>query len=305
MILITGGTGFIGTYLVNELTKLENETLLVTTVSKSEADFGNIKVLKLDVTKKDDFKKLPDDVDTVFHVAAFVSPSDDVKWLERFFSINANGTYNLLEFARKKNIGRFIYSSTVNVCKIPPDYLPIDEKHPTYPLSFYGMSKLFGEMLCTKYQEEYGLSCISLRYSPVYGKGQKPLSVLPIFVNNVINNKPPIVFGTGEYSQDFIYVKDVVKANILAYHSKKTGIYNIASGRKTDIITLAKTTIDAFDKKLEPIIDSSKLEIPFSLYYDISKAKKELGFEPQYDLKSGLLEYKRLLLKRDGGTNQL
>lgn len=292
MILLTGGTGFVGSHVLKNLQRIEKDRdIVVGTRSKIQPTKDNCKIFQVDINKEHEVNRLPKDIDTIIHVAAFIPLNDTKDGFCFSNSVNTLGTYNLLEFATKNEVESFVYSSTVSVYKDPPKRLPITENHIKSPGSFYGISKYAAELLCDKYRNDVGLKTISLRYSSVYGNGQKRNSVLPSFLFKVLKDENPIIHGTGEYSQDFIYVKDVVKANILAMNSHKGGNYNIASGFSTKLIELAELIIDISGKNLKPVIDSSVSNTEHLYEYDISKAKKELKFYPDFDIKKGLEDY--------------
>lgn len=297
MILVTGGSGFIGRHLAKELSHSGEDMAVVTRTSNPRMNSERIEVIEIDLSKSDELRELPRDVDTIFHLAACTVQSNDASALRNCVLGNITVTRNLLEFARKVGAKRFINSSTVSVYGTPPEYVPIDERHPTSPTTPYGRTKLASERLCTAYEREFGMSTITLRYSSVYGKGQDRNSVLPIFIDAVIRNRPPVIFGRGECSQDFVYIMDVVRANILAQRSGVTGVLNIASGQETTIYELAKTVIELFEKEMKPLVQPSRPERGYRQVFDILKAKRELGFRPEYDVRRGLKDYKMALDK--------
>ena len=295
-VLVTGGTGFIGSHLVETL----KDFCSVIVLSHTRKMKG-VTILNADLRDENEIrKKMSDvDIDIVFHLAG------NVKLLgkdtaEEHLEINATVTKNLLEACRRKDIEKIIYSSSMSVFGNPL-YLPVDEKHPKIPKSFYGMSKFLGEIYCNEYHDFYGLDTIILRYSDVFGPGQPMVWVTSIFINNALYDKPLQIYGSGKSSSDFVYVKDVVNANILAA-SKKNAIgedFNIGSGKETTIEELAYTIKKLTGKGSISYI-SEKNEKRRMFVFDISKAKKIIGYTPQHILEEGLLEQIKYMNKRLG-----
>jgi len=279
-ILITGVDGFIGKYLFAEL---KNRGIDVSGVSKKELDICD----KESVNKFFQNKKF----DIIFHLAALVSQKDED--FQNLFSVNCFGTENLLKAAVKNGVKKFIYSSSSSVYSRSEGKIPFKESF-ACPDSIYGVSKLAGENLCEIYRKNYGLQTISLRYASVFGYLQKENSVVPIFISNVLDGKNIQIFGRGVRTQDFIYVKDVVSANIKAAESKRTGIFNIGSGKEVSIVELARKISKIFLQNkcdAQHIIVSKEDKSKGCL--DISKAKNILKFFPEYSLDKGLEDYKR------------
>lgn len=225
-------------------------------------------------------------------MASFIPSKDSQQDFEKCIKVNVMGTLNLLEFAFKKNVTSFVYSSSASVYG-SWGKLPVDESTPPQPKSFYGISKLMSEILCKKYSEDFGLNCACLRYSSVYGHIQRKDSVLPIFINQAIKNKKMTIHGRGARSQDFVYVKDVVRANVLAAQKNACGIFDIGSNQETTMTQLAKMIKKIFKSKSKIVFDTSIEEGP-RFYLDISKAQKELSFSPRYSLEDGLKDYKKV-----------
>lgn len=284
-VLITGGTGFIGSHLVEALKDICNITILSHTKRIS-----GVATINVDLRDESAVRKSMSDVDVdiVFHMAGNVRvPGKDT--VQDHLEINAIGTKNLLEVCCMKGVEKFMYSSSMSVFG-DPVYLPVDERHPKIPFCFYGMSKLLGENYCREYNRYYGINTLILRYSHVYGPGQYEGRVCSIFINNALNGEPLKVYGSGETPCDFVYVRDVVNANILA--AAKENIpgedFNIGSGRETSIEDLAQTI-------REIIPEANIIHVPDRnedlkrFVFDISKSHNVLGYKPFYTLKEGLL----------------
>ncbi|MEM3641819.1 MAG: GDP-mannose 4,6-dehydratase, partial [Candidatus Bathyarchaeia archaeon] len=209
--------------------------------------------------------------------------------------VNTQGTINLLEACVKNNVKRFVYASTCAVYG-EAKYLPINEEHPTNPLSPYGASKLAAEEYCKVFSKIYGLQTICLRFFNVYGLRQPsgPYGgVITTFLESLKRNKPIIIYGDGNQTRDFLYVKDAVNACTLALTRKNCEgkTFNIGTGTKTSINELAQDMIKQANQSQVKIkhVDERKGDIRES-YADIRKAEKELGFKPEFSIQDGLKE---------------
>ncbi|RLG33323.1 GDP-mannose 4,6-dehydratase [Methanosarcinales archaeon] len=297
-IVITGGAGFIGSNLATELSKeKESEVIIVDDlstgrVSNLEKINKNINLVRGSITDLQLLKGIFKDVDYVFHQAAIPSVPRSIKDPIASNNANVNGTLNVLVAAKDCNVKKVIYASSSSVYGDTPE-LPKREDMVPNPLSPYAVTKLLGEYYCKVFNEVYGLKTISLRYFNVYGPRQDPYSdyaaVIPRFINRVLENKPPVIYGDGEQTRDFTFVKDVVRANIQAMKSDANGVYNIASGNRISINELANVIMKLMGRNLKPIHEAPREgDIRHSLG-DISSAKKTLSYEPQYSVEEGLI----------------
>ena len=241
-VAVTGGLGFIGSHLVERLN--ENNDLVIVDnqssgnikniqdldFSRIDADFGDITRVNLE--------RIFEDVDYVYHMAAVTSVPQSVNDPLRSNEVNITGTLKVLEAAKKCGVKKLIFSSSSAVYGETAS-LPISEKNPVNPLSPYAVTKVTGELYCTLYSEIYDLPTIALRYFNVFGPKQDPESqyaaVIPIFIDKILKNQRPVIYGDGEQTRDFVNVKEVVDANILAAESNETGSYNIGLGKSTTI----------------------------------------------------------------------
>jgi len=206
---------------------------------------------------------------------------------------------NPLQASLKKNIARFIYVST---CAVYGEacYLPISEEHPTAPLSPYGISKLAAEQYCKVFNRTFGLKTVRLRYFSVYGSRQfkGPYSVvITHFIDRLRENEPPIIYGDGEQTRDFLYVEDAVEACMLLLSSENCvgEVINVGTGRKTRINELADLLIKLMKKAhITPIHAEPREGDIKNSYADVSKAQKMLGYKPKVTLEKGL---KKLLIE--------
>ncbi len=206
--------------------------------------------------------------------------------------VNIKGTINLLEACLKSNIKRFVYSSSGAIFG-EAKYLPIDEDHPLNPESPYGVSKLAAEKYCFAYYKVHGLPITALRYFNAYGPRQESSrypNVITVFFQRIREGKPLTIFGDGKQTRDFIFVDDIVKANILAAtHPAAVGeIFNIATGRENDLNKLV-TIINRLRSQESKVIytDSRAGEIKYSRA-NIEKARKILGYNPEINLEEGV-----------------
>jgi len=237
--------------------------------------------------------KAVEGAEVVFHEAAQINPVLAVENPSYDFEINARGTLNMLEAARKKDVKKFIFAST-NVYA-NPKYLPIDENHPIDLLSPYAASKLSGEAYCIVHNNTYGLKTVRLRYTNIYGPRQRSTKnesgVITIFIERVLKGMRPIIFGDGEQTRDFIYVSDVVQANILAAESERSQgeVFNIGSGKETSINTLTNIILKIADREdLVPEKGPERAADFGRCLADVTKARKVLGFNPKITLETGL-----------------
>ncbi|HPS88818.1 MAG TPA: SDR family oxidoreductase [Methanosarcina vacuolata] len=295
-VVVTGGMGFIGSHLAeklledNEVTIIDNESTGKIENIRHLLGHKNLTVIKgsiVDLNLTEIFK----DKDYVFHLAAIPSVPRSVK--DPFSSNNSNvtGTLNVLIAARDAGIKKVIFSSSSSVYGDTPT-LPKREDMPINPMSPYAITKATGEMYCGVFQDLYGLPTVSLRYFNVFGPRQDPNSqyaaVIPKFITAILNDESPVIYGDGEQSRDFTFVKNVVDANILSCESKKTGIFNIACGRRITINQLADYINEILGKEIKSIhAEPRPGDIKHSLA-DISKAK-EFGYNPKNEFKKELI----------------
>jgi len=296
-ILVTGGAGFIGSNLVDKLspdnTVVVLDNLFSGLLSNLEKSKDRITFVKGDVLDKALVKDIVAEVDYVFHLAANVGNIRSIKDPNFDMEVNIGGTLNLLEACRNSNIKRLVYSSSGAIFG-EARYLPIDEEHPLNPESPYAVSKLAAEKYCFAFHKVYGVPTTALRYFNVYGPRQDAseyANAISIFLSRTREGKPLTIFGDGKQTRDFIFVKDVARANILAAtHPSAVGeIFNIATGKENSIEELVDIIKQVSAKEIQVIYADSRAGEVKYIRASIEKAQRLLGYNPETNFKEGLL----------------
>lgn len=304
-ILVIGGAGFIGGFVVSELLKHPVSQVIIYdnfTRGKIENIAESLRDPRCqifpyggDLRDVDILDKAMENVDYVFHLAAM--------WLlhckdfpRTAFEVNIAGTFNVLEACVKHKVKKLIYSSSASVYGDAVE-IPMTESHPFNNKNFYGATKIAGEAMCTAFNDRYGLPVIGLRYMNVFGPGQDQhaayTGVVPIMLNKIEANEPPIINGDGSQAYDFIYVEDVARANILALQSDVSlGFYNVGTEVQTSIKTLCETILRLKKSNLKvtyrPYSADDARQLVKNRIGSRSKAEKEIGFKYQFSLEEGL-----------------
>jgi UDP-glucose 4-epimerase len=295
--LVVGGAGFIGSHIAEQLLTLGANVVVLDDLSNGKKSNvpgakGSLQILQGDV-RDFDFDSLGK-LDGIFNEAAralvpsFADPVTDLL-------VNAGGTIRLLEHARKHDV-KLVHASSGSVYGNPTK-IPISENHPLRPISPYGVSKLASEFYCSMYFLDYGLDVVALRYFNVYGPRQtvnEEMGVIPIFVSRALRKEPLRIFGDGKQTRDFLNVRDVVSANLLAYKSDRSRgqIMNIGGGGdEVSIDDLAHMVMSlcGFDSSL--VYADPKPGDIRRLVADNTLAKEIIGYEPKVSLGAGLREY--------------
>lgn len=290
--IVTGGAGFIGSHLVDELIKQGVEVTILDNLSTGKKENINPKAefIECDIFKDTygDLIFLLNGADTVFHLAAKTTVQESIEKPSLYNNINVVGTLNLLEAAAAMKVKRFIFSSSSSVYGNAK--VPTSEDHPLNPISPYALNKLIGEQYCKLYSEIYNIDTVCLRYFNVYGdrmnnEGYK--LVFPIFKEQILNNKPLTINNNGEQRRDFIHVNDVVRANILvAKHSNNFNgdIYNVGNGKNYSINEIA----DMFGGEKQY---GNQVIEPFETLAETAKIDLDLNFQPKKDLRQWISTY--------------
>tara|TARA_Y100000310_G_scaffold343504_1_gene451461 strand:- start:1465 stop:2385 length:921 start_codon:yes stop_codon:yes gene_type:complete len=296
-IIVTGGAGFVGSHLTELLIKNGHFPIIIDNLNtgkfkyiKKFVDEGKANFIKLDIRNFSKLMKLSK-CSAVIHLAAIASVIESIDNPSFVNDVNVNGTLNMLEFCRKKKIKKFIFTSSAAI--FGNNESKITESSPTVPTTVYGSSKLTGEQYCRIYSELFGITTIILRPFNIYGPRQNDTyaGVITKFLTRLAKNKPPIIFGTGKQTRDFIHAYDVARAFFLALHYNKTkfDIFNLGTGKSTSINTLARYFLNSTKKhSMRPI---HRKAIPGIIIYNSmnnTKLKKGLGLIPSVSLKEGI-----------------
>jgi len=298
--LVTGGAGFIGSHLVDELVFSKCDVTVLDNLSTGH--LLNLKHIKDritfyegDIRDKEILIKASKHSDVIFHQAAMVSVPQTVENPVESAMVNDMGTLYVLEAARKNSVKRVVLASSCAIYGDDP-YLPKRENMNPKPLSPYAVQKLTGEFHAGLYFKLYGIETVCLRYFNVYGPRQDPSSpysgVISIFMTKSSDKKTPVIYGNGNQYRDFIFVKDVVNANLLAANgSKATGkIFNIGTGRYVRINELWEMICQLTENKIEPKYEPPRPGDVSESVASIDQAIKDLGFKPEYSFERGLKE---------------
>ncbi len=295
--LVTGGAGFIGSNLVDELVK-ENEVVVIDNLSTGNAHFVNKKArfYNCDITNGDHVKKIFEmekNFDYIFHLAAQVSVPDSVTDPVFDARINILGILNLLKESAKIDLKKFIFSSSGGAIYGEADEVPTPEEYPIDPISPYGISKYVSEKYLYFFKREYGIDYTILRYANIYGPRQglsKESGVISIFVQKFVKNEIPVIFGDGSAVRDYVYVKDVVKANLLAMNYGSEEAINISTCTGTTVNELFEKLNNVFGRDWKAVYGKERPGDIHTSILDNSKAKKVLKWTPEYSLEDGLRE---------------
>jgi UDP-glucose 4-epimerase len=307
-VLVTGGAGFIGSNLVDKLS-IENSVIVLDdlstgSLSNLEESKNRITFVKGSVLDKALLKSLVNKVQYVFHLAACVGNLKSIEDPLFDMEVNVRGTLNVLQACIQSGIKRMVYSSSASVFG-EARYLPIDEEHPLDPESPYGVSKLAAERYCIAFQKVYGLPTVALRYFNVYGPrqgGSAYPNVIAVFFRKIKEGESLTVFGDGTQTRDFVFVGDIVRANIMAAtHPAAIGqVFNIASGRENSVNHLVDLIPKITGHSGDVVHAEPRVGEVLRSLASIAKVQKTLGYEPATDLEKGL----RLTWKRDSATTE-
>lgn len=310
--LVTGGAGFIGSHLVDELARLGGEVWVLDDFSSGTRDNlravtnrENVHIIKGDVRDADNTLKLAREVEVVYHLAAKTSLQESAEDPISVNDINVTGTLAMLRASASAGVERFVLGSSAAVYG-EPFYLPIDEEHPLAPLSCYGASKAAAEKYCSAFTHTHGLRTVCLRLFNVYGARQlrnQYSGVIVEFMELLMRGRSPVIFGDGWQSRDFVNVLDVVQAFLrcLETDSAVPEVYNVGSGISTSVNELASMLIETTGADVEPEYDEPRpYEITHSVS-DISRASGAFGYAPRYSLDESIpsvVEWMRMNLEK-------
>ena len=303
--LVTGGAGFIGSHIVRALLKRGESVRVLDNFSSGKRENleglelsrykSSIEIMEGDVRNRFEVAQAIQDIDIIFHEAAFVSVAESMDKPQDCFDINIEGTSNLFEAARNAGVRRAVIASSAAVYG-DTDALPLVEDTALRPLSPYAVSKRVDEMLAALYTQSFGLEVAALRYFNVYGPRQRPDSMyaaaVPIFIHSLRTHQVITVFGDGGQTRDLIYVGDVVRANLIASeHPAAAGqVFNICTGRETRILDLLDVLYKLFPGSPKPDHAPSRAGDIYKSLGSPLRAEKIMGFTSEKSLADGLKE---------------
>jgi UDP-glucose 4-epimerase len=297
--LVTGGSGFIGSNLTDALLERGDEVTVLDDLStgrrenlESAIDAG-AELVEMDVRDAEAVADLVGRVapDTIFHMAAQIDVRKSAADPAMDSRINVEGTINVLNAAHRADTPRVVNTSTGGAIYGEGKIIPAPEDHPVAPEAPYGLSKFCAENYCELYNRLFGLSTVSLRYGNVYGPRQDPLGeagVVAIFCGKLLEGGQPTVFGDGLQTRDYVFVGDVVAANLAAAESRAGGAFNIGTGVETSVLDIVSGLAEHADGPFEPDHQPERPGEVRHIALEASRAKGELGWEPQVGLVDGL-----------------
>lgn len=303
--MITGGAGFIGSHLCERY--ISKGCTVVCLDNFLNGSLGNIRLLlshknfKLingDVRDFDLLEKIVSaDVDTVIHLAAQIHVDRSIIEPRETYEANVLGTLNVLELSRRYDVEKIVYASSSEVYG-SSQYVPMDEKHPLDPPHPYGASKLAADRMCHAYIQTYGANICIVRLFNTFGPRQKDTGyggAISVFAKRVLSDRPPIIYGDGKQSRDYLYVEDAISAyeRILEFGKPLKGPINFGTGKDVTIISIANKIIDLFGKKkkLKPVHVAPRPGEVERLVADNRKARQLLGWTPKYSFDEGLKKF--------------
>ncbi len=290
LIVVTGGAGFIGSHIAWELSK-DNDVVVIDNLQTGSRENAPpaARFVKTDV-RDEGIERLVKEADYVFHEAAVVSVVESFKDPIGTEDVNVSGTLRILK-AMLEGSGKLVFASSAAVYGDNPN-LPLKETERPRPLSPYGVTKVAVEHYLRVYNEIYGLPTVSLRYFNVFGPRQgfnQYAGVISIFINHALEGDPLVIYGDGLQTRDFIYVKDVVKANLLVAESRRANgrTFNVGRGESVSVIKLANVIKELTGSTSNIVFDKPR---PGDIRHSLADIRelRSLGFEPEWDLRRGL-----------------
>lgn len=290
--LVTGGAGFIASNLVDELLKAGHEVAVIDNLSTGKKENLNPEAVfyELDIGDPEIsaiFQK--EKPETVFHYAAQIDIRKSVENPAESAKTNILGSINILESCKKFGVKKIVFASTGGAIYGDAKIIPTPEDYPANPISPYGIEKLIVEHYLEFYKKEYGLDYLILRFANVYGPRQNPkgeAGVVAIFCDKILSGQQPVINGLGKQTRDFVFVGDVVRANISGL--KKTGVFNIGTGIETDINEVFSELKKSMGSDIKHIFGPEKHGEQARSCLDISMAKKILNWAPDVSFQDGL-----------------
>ncbi|GAV23962.1 SDR family oxidoreductase [Carboxydothermus pertinax] len=296
--LVTGGAGFIGSHIVERLVRDGAEVIVLDDLSSGKEEnlsevLDKITFIKGNIRDLDLLRKITEDVDYILHEAAMASVPASIDDPLKCHEVNVTGTINVLLSAKENGVKRVVYAASSAVYG-NNETLPKKEDMYPEPLSPYAVSKYAGELYLQVFTRIYGIEAVGLRYFNVFGPKQDPNSqyaaVIPKFIDALVKEVPPTIYGDGMQTRDFIFIDDVVEANMLALTARGASgkVFNIACGERISLIRLYKVIKEIIGVDIEPVYAEARVGDVRDSLADISLARNILGFEPKVSLEEGL-----------------
>ena len=309
--LVTGGAGFIGSHLAGRLLAEGWQVRVLDNFNSGEAVnlapfSGDINLLRGDIRDMDACRRACEGVDSVFHMAALASVVGSIADPIGSHEVNLGGTLNMLTAARDAKVRRFVFSSSAAIYG-NAEILPTQENQPYNPQSPYAAHKACGEFYCKNFNSLYGLEAVILRYFNVFGPRQSLNSgyaaVIPLFIQAALDDRSPTIFGDGKQTRDFIYVENIVAANLLAATQKDIGgvAFNIAGGEALSLLQLVSHLENIIGRPLNPAFKPERAGEVKHSYADVDRASVRLGFAPRVSVAEGLRQTYEAYREEAGG----
>ncbi|MCA9043572.1 MAG: SDR family oxidoreductase [Planctomycetaceae bacterium] len=296
--LVTGGAGFIGSHIATRLVKSGCKVKVLDNLCTGNLEnlnhvFDSIEFIEGDVSDPEAVAAAVDDVEIVFHQAALASVPLSIDRPLDTHAACVTGTVNVLDAARKAGVKRLVYAASSSAYGNSP-VMPKRENHVPEVLSPYAAAKLAGELYCESFAAAYDIETVRLRYFNVFGPRQDPKSpysaVIPLFADALLNGRTPRIYGSGEQSRDFVFVENVVNANLLAATAPNVSgrVFNVASGSTISVVELLRLICDLMGKPFAPEFMPPRVGDVLHSSADISLTEKHLGYSVHYGLYEGL-----------------
>ena len=298
--IVTGGAGFIGSHIVEELAQQKHEVVILDNLFSGKMENiesflkkKKVTFVKGSITDLSILKEIFKGADGIFHEGEIASVPRSIANPLATNEANVTGTLNVLIAARDCGVRKVLFASSSSVYGNTPT-LPKREDMPPNPLSPYAVSKLTGEHYLKVFSEVYGLKTLSLRYFNVFGPRQDPKSeyaaVIPRFIIKIFSHESPTIYGDGSQTRDFTYVKDVVQANIRAMESDAEGVFNVAYCKRIDLNELASQIMEITGITVPLVYEPPRTGDVRDSLADIRRAQEAFGYAPEYTVRSGLEE---------------
>jgi UDP-glucose 4-epimerase len=292
-VVVTGGAGFIGSHTVDLLVENGHEVVVIDSKLDKSFHHKNANYFLVDILNKEKISEIFQSFrpEAVIHLAAQVDVQKSLDHPDRDIDINLKGTIHILEQCRQWGC-KIIFASSAAVYGIPKQ-LPIKEEHSTHPLSIYGLSKLSAEKYIQLYSDLYGVNYCIFRYANIYGPRQDSTGeggVVSIFANQLVKNKIPTIYGNGKQTRDFVFVKDVAKANLLALNHGTNSIFNVCHTTETSINDLLSNISILLNTESVPLYKEEKKGDIFRSVLDSTDINNQLNWKPETNLAEGLME---------------